>query len=341
MKKIKITTALFLGLLFVFSTGCNVNYVSDILSTTQPSENTTVSQITPAPENTTAAQVSPVPENTTLPPVTLSPESTTLPPVTTAPESTTLPPVTQVPETTTLPPATQAPETTTVPPVTSAPETTTQKPGVDYSTYTKAQITETFVEAINKTKRYTSPVNVRHVESFDFEVTECIGGDMVAFCVNNLLGLVVKPSDTIYSFNNGMSVDEDGEPIPLLLPETGDCVLPESGVARAQISNENGILHIYLVLVEEHTGMGGKPQYNAGCIGYLNTDDYSFNILKITEADIGYTGTEIEAYILPNGMIDKVTYRVNLNSSGSGTGLGITGSARIVGSQTEMWDIQW
>lgn len=326
MKKIKIPVALFLGLLFVFSTGCNVNYVSDILSTAQPSENTTVSQITP------------VPENTTLPPVTAAPETTTLPPVTAAPETTTLPPVTAAPENTTVPPVI---ETTTLPPVTIAPETTTQSAAIDYSKYTKAQITETFVSAINKTKTYTSPVNVRHVESFDFEVTECIGGDMVAFCVNNLLGLVVKPSDTIYSFNNGMSVDEDGEPIPLLLPETGDCVLPESGVARAQISNENGILHIYLVLVEEHTGMGGKPQYNAGCIGYLNTDDYSFNILKITEADIGYTGTEIEAYILPNGMIDKVTYRVNLNSSGSGTGLGITGSARIVGSQTEMWDIQW
>lgn len=341
MKNIKISVALLLSVLFIFLTGCNISYISDVFETTQINENTTAVQVSPVPENTTAVQVTPVPESTTVPPVTVAPETTTMPPMTVAPENTTTPPVTVVPENTTTPPVTVAPETTTTPPVTQAPETTTQSAGIDYSKYTKAQITETFVSAINKTKHYTSPVNVRHTESFDVANIECVGGVAVEKCVQLLLGLVVKPSDTIYSYNNGMSVDEDGEPIPLLLPETGDCVLPESGVAKAQISNENGILHIYLVLVEEHTGMGGKPPYNAGCIGYLNTDDYSFNILKINEADIGYTGTEIEAYILPNGMIDKVTYRVNLNSSGSGTGLGITGSARIVGAQTEMWDIQW
>lgn len=329
MKNIKITVALFLSILFIFLTGCNISYTGNIFETTLNYETTTVPQVTP------------VPESTTLPPVTPAPENTTVPPVTAAPETTTLPPVTAAPETTTVPQETLAPETTTAPQETAAPETTTQSAVIDYSKFTKAQICETFVTAINKTKRYTAPVNVRHVESFDFEVTECVGGEMVAFCVNNLLGLVVKPSDTIYSFNNGMAVNEEGVAVPLLLPEAGDCVLPESGVAKAQISNENGTIHLYLVLVEEHAGMGQKPPYNAGSVGYLNTDDYSFNILKITEADIGYTGTEIEAYILPNGMIDKVTYRVNLNSSGKGTGLGITGSARIVGSQTEMWDIQW
>ncbi|MBR3975517.1 MAG: hypothetical protein IKJ88_06625 [Clostridia bacterium] len=329
MKNIKITVALLLSVLFIFLTGCNVRYVSDILSTTDSAEITTALQVSSVPESTTAVQVTPVPESTTAPTVTLAPETTTVPPVTAAPETTTVPPVTA------------APETTTVPPVTAAPETTVQTPAVDYSTFTKEQICDTFVTAVNKTKRYTAPINVHHTESFDFEVKECVGGDLVTYCVNNLLALVVKPSDTTYSYNNGMSVDEDGEAIPMLVPETGDCVLPASGVARAEIREENGLIHIYLVLVEEHTGMGGKPQYNAGCIGYLNTDDYSFSILKITEADIGYTGTEIDAYILPNGMVDKVTYRVNLDSSGTGTGLGITGSARIVGSQTEMWDLIW
>ena len=333
MKNIKITVALLLSLMLVFLTGCNISYTGDIFETTLTSETTTAVQGVPVPESTTVAQSTPVPENTTVPPVTQAPETTTLPPVTVAPETTTLPPetTTATPETTTLPP-----ETTT-----AAPETTTQSEVIDYSKYTKAQIAETFVSAVNKTKTYTSPVNVRHVESFNFEVTECVGGDLVAYCVNNLLALVVKPSDTIYSFNNGFAVNEESETVPLLLPQTGNCVLPESGVAKAQISNENGILHLYIVLVEEHAGMSEKPPYNAGAIGYLNTDDYSFNILKITEADIGYTGSEIEAYILPNGMIDKVTYRVNLNSSGKGTGLGITGSARIVGAQTETWDIQW
>ncbi len=336
MKKIKSATALVLGLLFVFLTGCNISNISDMLSTTSVSETTTVLQVIPAPENTTASQANPIPDSTMAPQTTPIVESTTVPPVTVAPETTTVPPVTAAPETTTVPPVAVAPETTTVPP-----ETTTQSTAVDYSTYTKEQICETFVNAVNKTKRYTAPINVHHAESFDFEVTECVGGDMVAYCVNKLLGLVVKPSDTVYSYNNGMSVDEDGEAIPMLVPETGDCVLPASGVAKAQISEENSLIHIYLVLVEEHTGMGGKPQYNAGCIGYLNTDDYSFNILKINEADIGYTGTEIDAYIRPDGMVDKVTYKVNLHTSGSGSGLGIDGSATIVGSQTEMWDIQW
>ena len=331
MKNIHKATALILGLSVIFLSGCNVSYVSDILSTTVGYETTTGF---PVPETTTQAPVMQTPETTTLPPVTQAP-------VTQAPEVPTQPPVTQAPEVPTQPPVTQAPEITTQAPVTQAPETTTQQTAADYSTYTKEQICDTYVQAVNKTKRYTAPVNVHHTESFDFEVTECVGGEMVAYCVNNLLGLVVKPSDTVYSFNNGMSVDEEGEPIPMLVPETGDCVLPASGVARAEIREENGLIHIYLVLVEEHTGMGGKPQYNAGCIGYLNTDDYSFSILKITEADIGYTGTEIDAYILPNGMVDKVTYKVNLHTSGSGTGLGITGSATIVGSQTEMWDIQW
>ena len=165
MKNIKITVALLLSILFIFLTGCNISYVSDIISTTVPSESTTVLQVSPVPESTTAVQVTPVPESTTAPTVTLAPETTTVPPVTVAPETTTVPPVTA------------APETTTVPPVTAAPETTVQTPAVDYSTFTKEQICDTFVTAVNKTKRYTAPINVHHTESFDFEVKECVGGN--------------------------------------------------------------------------------------------------------------------------------------------------------------------
>ena len=49
----------------------------------------------------------------------------------------------------------------------------------------------------------------------------------------------------------------------------------------------------------------------------------------------------IDAYIRDDGYIASVNYTINLNVTGSVTGLGITGSGTMEGVEYESWEILW
>lgn len=240
---------------------------------------------------------------------------------------------------------TAAPETAPVIETTEPVPEETQPASIDYTSYTKEQIVSTLAEAVNKTKAYTGNITVNHKESFDATVKDVQpGGALVARAVDFVKGLVLKPSEEVYSFSNGTAVTSEGENTQLLLPKAAPFTLGADGVADASISEENGLVHINIELNEERcTDINSAPAYNSSSIGYLNLGDIvsNFNIIKVSKIDVNYPGSVIDCYIRPDGYVSSVTYTINMDTYAEASGMNIQGSAEFSGAQTEIWNINW
>lgn len=280
------------------------NTTTVYVETTGPQENTTV----PVFENTTAAAETTVPQVTE--------------PVLTRPSENTTAPIVIIPETTA--------------------EAVTDAPTKDYSSYTKKQIIDEYAAALNKTRQYQGAVTVDHTEAFNADIKDAHpGGALTELLASNIVKLVGSEGQQTLNFSNGKAVNKDGETVPVLLPQRTDFSLPESGAASADIREENGRLHIKIVLVPETVSMGQVPAYNASAIGYLDTSEMSFSIITISRVDISYTGSVIDAFINSDGFIESVTYTINMSTYAELSGMGISGYGTLEGAQTEKWVLKW
>lgn len=244
-----------------------------------------------------------------------------------------------------------ATEETTIPEsaseIISAPVTEAPSTQPDLSSFSTEQILAIYTDALHKTRTCTDSISVHHKESFSMELQEIKFGQsgsgtsnpIIQKLVTFLTDAIVKPTETDYAFSGGTAVNEEGETIPLLLPQKSDFTLTPDGIADAQIESSGDMLHVRLVLIDEKVGFGEKPAINAGAIGYLDTSELSFSILKIQSCTIDYTGSVIDAYIRSDGYIDSVTYVINMLTSAQASGLGLSGSGVLAGSQTEVWQI--
>ena len=244
----------------------------------------------------------------------------------TAPEMTTLPQelltTLPVPTTTEIPSATEAPA--------PAPQLSVQ------------EVLDLYANAVNLTRGYQGTLNVHHTETFTANVVEAQPlGALTTRLANTIVGMISDPHDATLTFTNGVGVNEDGETVPILLPKGGTFSLSADGVRNAFMDTANGMRHVVINLVSETVDYNGVPYYNSGAIGYLDTSKLEFSVIRINSCDITYTGSVIDAYIRDDGYLDKVDYTVNLNVSGSVTGLGITGSGVMEGAEYESWDILW
>ena len=244
--------------------------------------------------------------------------------------------------TTTLP---QIIEPTSVPSASEVPATqpvVTQPAVTDYSSYTPAQIIDLYSTALNKTRAFGGQLTVHHKEAFNADVLEASpGGALTTKLANFVISSVVDPSESDYKFSGGKAVNEDGETIPILLPQRNNFSLSPASVQSATVQNNGGTLHVMIKLVPEKVGFGEVPPINAGAVGYLDTSKLSFSVVTINSCEINYSGSVIDAYILPEGYIGSVTYIINMTTVGSVSGLGITGSGTIEGAQTETWELKW
>lgn len=270
-------------------------------------------------------------------------DETTTEEETTVAEYTTQVETTAAPVETTV--ATTVPETTvpvvTVPATTASPvETTTAKP--DVSTYSKQQIIDVYASALNKTRSYTDNITVHHKEDMNFEVKETsVGGPLVQRFVNYIVSTFVKPSEADYNFSGGTATNEDGETIPLLLPQKNNFALNEAAVNTATIEESGDMLHVKIVLNDEQVNFGEVPQNNAGAVGYLDTSKLELKVVQLKSCTIDYTGSVIDAYIRADGYIDNVTYTINMITKAEMSGLGLSGSGSMGGAQTETWQLKW
>lgn len=256
-------------------------------------------------------------------------------------EATTNSPAVTPPEQVTLPSVTNAPENTTAPLIS---ESTTVSSSVvpDYSSFTKAQIVDTYKEYLNKTRAYTGNLTVEQTESFNAEIKEAHpGGALTELLASNIVKLVGSEGQQTLNFSGGRATNKDGENVPILLPQRAEFSLSPDGVAEASIKSEGDKIHIRIVLVPETVAMGEIPTHNASAIGYLDTSNMDFKIITISRVDITYPGSVIDAVIGSNGYIESVTYTINMSTYAELSGMGISGYGTLEGAQTEKHVLKW
>lgn len=211
-----------------------------------------------------------------------------------------------------------------------------------YSSYSKQQVMKLYEDALRLTRSYQGNFTVQHTEAFNAEVKEATpNNSLVKTLANYIVDLVGSEGSQTLNFSNGRATNKDNEVIPILLPQRTDYSLPAEGVASAIAAQEGDLIHIQIVLVPETVTMGEVPKYNSTAIGYLDTSDMDFKVIKISRVDIKYSGSIIDAYIRPDGYLQTVTYVINMSTYAELSGMGISGSGTLEGAQTEKWDFKW
>ncbi len=211
----------------------------------------------------------------------------------------------------------------------------------DPSGWSKSQIIAKAKDAVNKTKAYNGNLTVSHTEGFSADVTECTGGEIVKSIVNLMIGWVVKPVEETLVYQNGKTVNSEGETVPIILPKRGDFSLSENGVKTASVQTSGNEYVIKINLVEESVGMYDVPKHNASSIGYLDVASFDISFMEVDSADIVYKGSSIELRINAEGYVTYANYIIPLHIDGSAHKGSISGSATFEGEQTEEWRLDW
>ena len=318
MKRIKIAALIMTAVSVMTLSSCRLTSMKALLSSGQtlPLQTDNVQMTAEAPASTEYPSIF-VPE--TEPAVTVPPGAiVTDPVITTAPQI--------------IEPQTQPGIAATEPQPTAA----------NYDSYSTQQILETYAAALNLTRSYMGAINVHHKEDFSADARDVTpGGTLTTQLVNTLISKLGEPSELDYRFSGGKALNEDGETIPLLLPQKNNFTLTADGVQRATIEQVGDQVHVVIRIVPETVGFSEVPRYNSAGIGYLDTSAFDLKIVKINSCDITYTGSVIDAYIRADGYISSVVYTIGMTVNGSVSGLGVTGSGTIEGAQTEAWTLGW
>ena len=211
----------------------------------------------------------------------------------------------------------------------------------DPSGWSTAQIISKAKDSVNKTKAYTGNLTVNHSESFTADVTECSAGGIIRSVVDLMIGWVVKPVEETLVYQNGKTVNSEGETVPIILPKRNGFSLSEKGVESATIQQTGNEYIIKITLVEESVGMYDVPTHNAAAVGYLDVASFDISFMDIDSADIVYKGSSIELRINAEGFVTYANYKIPLRIDGSAHKGSISGSATFEGEQTEEWRLNW
>lgn len=223
----------------------------------------------------------------------------------------------------------------------SAIQIDTVKPLPDPSEWSRAEIISKAEAAVNKTKAYTGNLTVNHTEGFSADVTECSAGGIVRSVVDLMIGWVVKPVEETLVYQNGKTVNSEGETVPILLPKRNGFSLTENGVKSASVQRMGNEYVIKLTLIEESVGMYEVPKHNAASVGYLDVASFDISFMEVDSADIVYKGSSIELRINADGYVSYAKYKIPLHIEGSAHKGSISGSATFEGEQTEEWRLAW
>ncbi len=210
----------------------------------------------------------------------------------------------------------------------------------DPSTWTQEQMLTYLSEAVNKSKSYTGDLTVNHTENFTAEVLDCTGGSLATYVVNQVVQTMSDPSDEVFQFKNGTTVNSEGETIPILLPQAGAFTLPIEGVQSITATKDGDSVNIHLVLVPESVALNEIPVYNPQAIGFLQLTQIQ-NFLTLTALDIDYKGSSIDATINSDGYVSKATYTIPIHTYAGGEKGVLSGSATFEAEQVEVWELLW
>lgn len=215
---------------------------------------------------------------------------------------------------------------------------TTQAAAKDPSKWTKAETLKYLSESINKTRAITTPVSVHHSEAFSFTVSDM--AKVVADVVNKIIASVADPNEEDLNFNGGVAVNSEGETVPLLLPKKGNFYLDDAGCKSASASKSGANTIVKISLIQETVDMNTAPKYNSSACGYLDTSTLDIpSIIKISNFNIDYQGTDVTYTINPDGYVISAAYHVPLALDISGKAVGISANIKISGYEDEVWTV--
>lgn len=212
---------------------------------------------------------------------------------------------------------------------------------VSPSSWTTAEILAYVTNAVTKTKAYTSKVTVDHSESFTVDVTKAPGGSLIKNTANSIIEGVVKPTDEVLTFNNGTTVNSEGETVPLLLPKRGAFTLTADGVASASAKQNGDSVVVNIKLVQEVGTLTDHPKHHAASVGYLDASDVDLGPVALNYLDITYSGTTIDLMINSDGYVTQAVYKIPISVACEGKAFGLTAQIECVGQQSENWKINW
>ncbi|MBQ3888862.1 MAG: hypothetical protein II738_03840 [Clostridia bacterium] len=213
----------------------------------------------------------------------------------------------------------------------------------DPSGWSWAKILSTASDAINRTKAFKGQLSVDHTESFVANVTQAEG--VPINLAQAMMRWVAKPVTETLVFNNGSTVNSEGETVPILLPKRGPFTLTESGLTGASIALVDNQYDIKLSIVREQVGMYDVPVNNAAAIGYLDAASMDLSLLTITSAFIDYQGSWLQIRVNSEGLVTYAEYHIPMDCGGAGHGNSIfsnlSGSLTFEGEQSEIWRFHW
>ncbi len=213
----------------------------------------------------------------------------------------------------------------------------------DPSGWSRAKILSTASDAINRTKAFKGQLSVDHTESFVANVTQAEG--VPINLAQAMMRWVAKPVTETLVFNNGSTVNSEGETVPILLPKRGPFTLTESGLTGASIALVDNQYDIKLSIVREQVGMYDVPVNNAAAIGYLDAASMDLSLLTITSAFIDYQGSWLQIRVNSEGLVTYAEYHIPMDCGGAGHGNSIfsnlSGSLTFEGEQSEIWRFHW
>lgn len=210
----------------------------------------------------------------------------------------------------------------------------------DVANMSEAEILAMLGDAVNKTKAYTNTLSVKHVETFDANVTECTGGSTVASIANSVVGSIAAPTDEVLTFNGGTATDSEGETVTILLPQKGNFRLTMDGVKSITATKNGDMTVVNVTLVEETVDHKTFPAANSAGVGFLDLSTLDLGVLSIDNATMKYPGSTIEAHIRPDGYIDYAAYTISMDVKVGTAGL-LKANIAFVGQQTETWQFNW
>lgn len=242
-------------------------------------------------------------------------------------------------------PSTEAPVTEA--PVTEAPssEAVTAEPSTeaekDITQYSKTELIAYLTDAVNKTKAYTDPLTVKHVENFNITVDEITGGSLVKNVANPIIEKVVAPTDETLQFNGGTAVNSEGETVPIILPKSGNFYLPEEGCASISAAKNGSFVTITATLAAETGTLTAKPAYNSQACGFLDVGSLDISAISFSEFNVNYSGTKLVITVNEQGYVTSADYTIPISFNCVGKAVGITAKLSCSGYENEVWTLNW
>lgn len=203
----------------------------------------------------------------------------------------------------------------------------------DPTKYTKAQVVAFYNKALKTTasaKKLTATKN----ETISIVVDELsINSDKIKQIINeDVLSRYAKPTTEVMTFTNGVA--SDNSKAADFIPKAK---LEAAGAKSAKITKSGSNYVVTIVSVAEKTTLTNPTgKYISQCGYPLNLASVDLgSFIKITQADMNYSGVTIKATINSNGMLVSSSLDQPLQGTGAGSIIGFKLSGTVHGGLTQ------